>query len=276
MNTKTYLIGFDLDGTLLTSDKKITERSLKALAKAAENGNCCVPVTGRPFSGVPQELKILPAVRYIICSSGAVIYDTKTGNIVHRNTLPGDICLNLYRMVCNYEVMFEIFHNGFGYQSEQVHKAMLERFMGSSMYTYIRKSRKSVSDFESHLIRYRDKIDMISIMCASRKEKQKTMRCLHHFTHVNVTSPSENDLEIVSDSAGKGNALLWLAEKLMIPANRIVAIGDSDNDRDMFSCAGISIAMGNADEKIKASADYITEDNDHEGVAYAVSRLYNL
>ena len=65
------LIAFDLDGTLLNSDKVLTPRNRVALERAAENGILIVPTTGRLFKGMPAEIRQFPFLRYAITINGA-------------------------------------------------------------------------------------------------------------------------------------------------------------------------------------------------------------
>ena len=66
-----WLIGFDLDGTLLTTDKILTERTKKALEAAADQGVILVPATGRQFCGLPKDLLELPFIKYEVNAIGA-------------------------------------------------------------------------------------------------------------------------------------------------------------------------------------------------------------
>ena len=74
---KKYIF-FDLDGTLLTTDKILTERTKKALEAAADQGVVLVPATGRPLCGLPKELLALPFIKYAVTANGARILETKT------------------------------------------------------------------------------------------------------------------------------------------------------------------------------------------------------
>ena len=69
------LIAFDLDGTLLKDNKDLTPRTLEALKRAAEAKIQLVPTTGRLYDGVPEEIRTLPFIRYVIGANGALVYD---------------------------------------------------------------------------------------------------------------------------------------------------------------------------------------------------------
>ncbi|MGB4338800.1 MAG: HAD-IIB family hydrolase, partial [Bacillota bacterium] len=80
-------------------------------------------------------------------------------------------------------------------------------------------------------------------------------------------------LEIISSRASKGQALRHLADHFGISISETMAIGDSENDIDMFSTAGIAVAMGNAPEYVKAASGFVTGSNDESGVAMAFRRF---
>ena len=69
---KKYIIGVDLDGTLLMSNKEITDRTLWVIEQAVRKGNVIVPVTGRPISGIPKSILECKEIEYAITSNGAV------------------------------------------------------------------------------------------------------------------------------------------------------------------------------------------------------------
>ena len=73
MKLKVQMIGVDLDGTLLTTDKKLLPYTASVLKAAAGQGKIVLPVTGRPLCGVPEELLALPGIRYVISANGGRI-----------------------------------------------------------------------------------------------------------------------------------------------------------------------------------------------------------
>lgn len=87
---KIKLIASDLDGTLLTDKKEILESTRESLARAAEQGICFVPSTGRAFASIPKDVLELPGVEYVITSNGAAVYDVKTGKRIYERLLEAD------------------------------------------------------------------------------------------------------------------------------------------------------------------------------------------
>ena len=82
-------------------------------------------------------------------------------------------------------------------------------------------------------------------------------------------------LEFSPTEANKGTGMLALAELLGVPREATMAVGDADNDLPMLRDAGLGVAMGNANERVRAAADVVVADNDHGGVAEAI-RTYLL
>jgi hydroxymethylpyrimidine pyrophosphatase-like HAD family hydrolase len=90
------------------------------------------------------------------------------------------------------------------------------------------------------------------------------------FPDLVITTSIVNNIEINSREATKGVALKKLADYLKIPLESTMAFGDDTNDTTMLKAAGIGVAMGNAYDEVKQSADFVTKDCDDNGVAFAV------
>ena len=98
------MIGFDLDGTLLTTDKILTERTKKALEAAADQGVILVPATGRPLCGLPKELLELPFIKYAVTANGARILETKTEQVLSEMLISVDTLPKYYEDIVKDEL----------------------------------------------------------------------------------------------------------------------------------------------------------------------------
>ena len=78
------LIALDLDGTLLTTDKRLTAHTLSVLSQAAERGVYIVPATGRSVTGLAPEVRDLPFVKYAITVNGAAVWDVKNQKLISK------------------------------------------------------------------------------------------------------------------------------------------------------------------------------------------------
>ena len=80
MKIKARMIGLDLDGTLLTTEKEFTPYTKEILRKAIAQGIVVLPATGRPLSGIPGELLHFPGIRYALTANGARLAESQTGS----------------------------------------------------------------------------------------------------------------------------------------------------------------------------------------------------
>ncbi|MCJ2054715.1 Cof-type HAD-IIB family hydrolase [Methylobacterium sp. J-070] len=80
-------------------------------------------------------------------------------------------------------------------------------------------------------------------------------------------------LDVTPPHLDKGQFVAWMSAHLGIPAARIATFGDAGNDRPMFARSGFSVAMGNAEDGVKAAASAVTDSNDADGFAHAVERF---
>lgn len=301
------MAGIDLDGTLLTNEKKITAFSEEALRRAAGAGVCIVPVTGRPLYGLPDALMRiqqagLPIVRFVITSNGACTYELEEeGQRTKQSTekKPEETSLKNRgsdfawkevrttlmrvsdaRMVLKaaegVTAICEVFTEGYGYHEPSQEEPLRRRFEGTPVMDYIRQSRKCVDSLKTFLERIQEGkggIENISFMFDSVEDRDMVIRRLESVRGIHVIVPKSTDLEVVSGRTDKGFALLDLAVHLGIPREQILAIGDNDNDAGLLGRVGIFVAMGNASEEIRRRADYVTLDNLHDGAAAALEKF---
>ena len=81
------IVGLDLDGTLLTDKKKILPYKKNVIGEALQNGTVVLVATGRPWTGVPEELRELPGMDYALTANGARIIETRTGKVLEENMI---------------------------------------------------------------------------------------------------------------------------------------------------------------------------------------------
>lgn len=113
------LIGLDLDGTLLTTTKELTENTKKVLIQALDAGIEVLVATGRPFSGIPKELQKLPGIHYALTSNGARVLDIRTEKVIIEQLLPLESAIKALRIFEKYDTLCEIYFHGQGYAEEK-------------------------------------------------------------------------------------------------------------------------------------------------------------
>ena len=252
------IIALDLDGTLLTHDKRLTERTRETLRKAAEQGNWIVPATGRALKAIPAEILRLPFLRYVISINGASVSDEVTGERLYSANIPLRTAMALMDFAKQYDCMYDCYWQDTGWSN----RSFLDRIR------LILNSRQPVDDLERMISERADSVQKVQLCFRDLEERTAAKMAIESsFPNIVATSSFRNNLELNWKTADKGIGLLRLAEHLGLSASDTIAFGDSSNDLSMLRAAGIGVAMGNASEEVKAACGAVTLTNDQNGVA---------
>lgn len=264
------LIALDLDGTLLNEAKEITAPVQEALLYAAARGVHIVPVTGRPYLGIPRQLMDLGCVDYAVSSNGASVWRGERRIISHPIAM--ELCGELLEKLRGQYIMEELFMDGAGYISPESYRKAEKLHAGTPFWDYYKESRRVDAELERRLME-REGLEELALRCCGREDGDAIAEILGAYSQLKAARPTPFYTEIVSAQAGKGKTLEELGALLGLGLEEIMAVGDSDNDREMLMKAGLPVAMGNAGEELKKLARYVTEDNEHDGVARAIYRF---
>ena len=268
------LIALDLDGTLLDSDKQLSKENAAALARAAEEGVEIVPATGRFYRGMPQLIRDLPYVRYVISINGAEVFDASRQTTVCGSEIPLERALSVMERLDELPVIYDCYQNGWGWMTQSLYDQAEQYAANIHSLNMIRELRTPVPELKACLKERASSVQKIQIFfrdMEKRVEALKTLPLL--FPDLVVTTSIVNNIEINSREATKGNALQKLAAHLAIPLAQTMAFGDDLNDLSMLQAAGVGVAMGNAPQDVKNTADHVTDDCDHSGVAHAIQHF---
>lgn len=274
MGTSIKLLALDLDGTLLNEKKEITPRTWAALERARSQGVLVVPVTGRPAQGLPQVVRTMPGLRYVVSSNGATIRDIVTGETLLEKHLSADTCLLVLDKCAHVPMIRQAFRNGVGYLSQADYNTLRDRYAGTSMLQYHLDTRQvlpgTVAEF---LAADRQPVEELFFLTDSPQEKADLRALLTGLPGIGFADPFPNDLEVIAGDIDKGEALRYLLQRLGISPAQVLAMGDGGSDLPLLQAAGIGVAMANATEAVKAGADYVTASCDEDGVALAIEKF---
>lgn len=267
------MVGLDLDGTLLTDRKEITPRTRKVISQAIAEGIVVLVATGRPWLGVPDELREFPGMRYALTSNGARILDTQEGTVLKEHLLLPDSAEKALEICGKYDTLMEIYFDGQGYAPADK-MAKLERYhKNPNMWEYMRKTRIPVDNIFELLERENRGVDKVQALFSDMEERQAALRELEREPGLELVGSLKYNIEINAAGVNKGTGLLNLGRLLGIRREEIMACGDGDNDTVMLREVGFGVAMGNAEEQVKEAADYIAPTNEEEGVAEAIEKF---
>lgn len=272
---KIRMVGMDLDGTLFTNDKKITEHTRKILEKTIEQGVVALAATGRPESGLPRELLEVSGISYALTSNGARIIRLPSRQVVYQQLIPWDVALQAIHMMQTWEhCVWEVYFDGKVYVEDGEYHFLYHEDMSPALIEYIHKSRIFQKDLLGKIEREHiglEKIHMVFEDTSWRDEKLKELQ--EAFPQLDVSCATTFNMEINSALAGKGNGLLALGKILGISREEIMACGDAENDWDVLKKAGFSVVMENGNEATRKLADFVTRSNEEEGVAWALEQF---
>ena len=259
------LIALDLDGTLLSPDKTISQRNIEVLRRAVEQGVAVVVASGRCHESAMHHSTAIEQGQPVISSNGAMACLTAPFECVYCECLSKEqlrrIVSVLSKEKCTYHVYVD---DGTIMESRDY-----ERGLGSYESKADGPQRTMLSDDE--MPKYVGD-GALKVVCFS-DDVQKLTRVrtqLEDHGDLEINSSWWNNVEFLAKGVHKGSALTALAERLAIPMEQVMAVGDNENDLSMLDIAGLPIAMGNATEHVKARVKDVTRSNEEDGVAHAV------
>lgn len=270
---KIRMIGLDLDGTLLTTDKVLTEHTKEVLRKAIDQGVVVLPATGRPLTGVPREMLEFPGIRYAVTANGARIVDIQEERTLYEELVSYENGRKVLEICGKYDALLEVYYNGVGYAEERGLKRIRDFVPKAPMAAYIENTRKPVKNVIEMYNQKKSPTDKVQAIFASETDCKKAWKEVEDLiSDIEITGALCNNIEVNAKGVNKGKALLMLGKILGIKREEIVAFGDGLNDTVMLQEVGFGIAMDNAIEAVKAAADEVTLSNDEEGVAVAIEK----
>lgn len=262
------LIAIDMDGTLLKSDKTVSERTKKAIKEARQKGVNVVIATGRPIGGVNrylEELDMLGENDYVLSYNGGLVLKTKSKEVVSKVALTGSDLHYLYDLSKQLGVNIHAFSEVYGLITPKISKYTEEE-------ANINNIKIEINDYSD----IEDDHSIIKVMMIDEPEiLEKAVNNLPKevYEKYTVVRSTPYFLEFLNKAVNKGTGVKLLAEHLGINQEEVMTFGDAENDLDMIIYAGMGIAMKNGFEEVKEVANYITDSNEEDGVAKAIEKF---
>lgn len=272
---KIRMIGLDLDGTVYNDAKEITRPVREAIEAAIDRGVVVLPATGRPVDGLPEAFLKIRGVRYALTSNGAAIIDLSTGERIYEDCIQPEKASEIMGNMLEYRGLSETYMDGKCYSDRtNFENAMNFRALPKAMMDYIRKTRILVDELPAFILDMKKPVEKLHMIFGDMDIRRQAFDGLcGAYPEFTITSAAPFNMEINSPTCNKGSGLLALGRLLGIAPEEIMACGDSGNDYPMICAAGFSVAMGNAQDRIKEAADFVTKTNEEDGVAYAIRRF---
>ncbi|WEV60523.1 Cof-type HAD-IIB family hydrolase [Streptococcaceae bacterium ESL0729] len=256
------LLALDLDGTLLDSQKKVSDKNRWALDEARKKGVKLVITTGRPLTSIKyllEDLDLIDPDEYSITFNGGLV-QRNTGEILSKSSLSLAEIKEIHKLGSSFGLPLSILSDDRVYELD-----------GPTDY---RKINPALNYFESSVEDLpSDRIYNKAIFCAEAEILDSHVKELQTKLASSFESFKSRDIifEVMPKGVVKATGLKGLIDILNIDQSEVMAIGDEENDRSMIEWAGYGMAMANAVDLIKDLANHtIPLTNDQDGVAWAI------
>jgi len=265
--SKYQLIAFDMDGTLLNSEKKISKDTLLAIEEAFDAGKEIALSTGRCVVELEEYFSQIPRLRYLICTSGALVYDLKEKTTIYAKKLSADVVQKILEVGKEELCMEHILTVDSIVQAEKI--SCMETYNMGHHQPMFERVATGVENIREWYRQYHLPVEKAILHHASTEGRKRSRERLKELD-IEMVDSEVASLECSAKGVTKGIGLEKLCEYLGISVEETIAVGDADNDLDILKHAGLSIAMGNGNERVKEIADIIVRDCDHDGCAQAI------
>ena len=275
---KVRLIALDMDGTLFNNQGEISPKDRETLKKATESGVAVAVATGRAYSELPIEMLYDVGIHYAITGNGSAVYRLPNKECVFSDCLDNDVVCDIIRELEELDIYYDVYVEGLVYCPKSVCHNIRKMDMPESLYEHIEKTRIVVDDLPEYIKGTGKQVEKATINFALLEDgtyldRDRTTEILERYPQVQYLCGGFHNWEFTRAGVTKGTGLRFLAERIGVDMDQTMACGDSENDLFMLKEAYVAVAMENATEQIKQTANYVTLSNDESGVAYAVERF---
>ncbi|MDR2483716.1 MAG: Cof-type HAD-IIB family hydrolase [Treponema sp.] len=261
------MLALDLDDSLLRSDLTISFRTRNAIKRAEAAGIVTVLASGRIPAAMEQFSRLLGMHKrpgYLICNNGTMVQESHTGNIVYDVRIPSRTALIAYDLADAEGFPVQIYENDVMYVSRSNEFADYDQRLTGLRQVVLENFRAMAASGCYKLL-----IPGDPMLLRPLEDLLRT----YIGQEVTLFTSKPYFLEILPPNTDKGTALAWVAAKMGIGREAVLAIGDSMNDEAMLKWAGVGVAMVNGDERIKGIAGMVTDkSNDDDGIADVIER----
>lgn len=258
------LLALDMDGTLLTSDKRVSPGTREFLRSLASNGVSIAYSTGRNAVELGEYLEELPFIRFGSLMSGACVCDLSVGTTIFERPIDGSIVAEVLRRAAVENAMCHMM----AARTSLARQADIDRMPELSMGIYQKMFQRvctRIDDAEAWVLAHPASVDKLNLYHASTEARERTRKRLADLS-LQLVDSEQTSLECSALGVSKAEGLRTLCEHLGITMEQVVAVGDAPNDLEALGAVGFPVAMGNATPEVLAVAHRIVADNDHDGI----------
>ncbi len=264
MSSKVRLLLSDVDGTLVPHDKVLTERSLRAVRQLHDAGIMFALTSSRPARGMKMFIAPLVLTTPLAAFNGGMIVDPRL-NVLEERTIDDAVVPVIISVLEDNGVLAWVYRGQEWYVRDANGPHVRHEAEVCQFEPLVVDGFDAVSDGVTKIVGASD--DTEALITARTTVQAKVGE------RVSATNSQSYYLDVTNPRANKGVVVDYLSKRLGVPVDAMATIGDAHNDVSMFERSGLSIAMGNAADDVKAAAQHVTASNEEEGFAMAVERF---
>ncbi len=258
------LVLADVDGTLVTQEKILTERAVAAVRRLRAAGIVFAVTSGRPPRGMAMLVEPLDLQAPIAAFNGGLIVD-RDMTVIEQKVVASDLVTPIIELLRSCGLSVWVYQRAEWYALD-AHGPHVDREAWTVKFAPL-----ITADF-GHLTR--DVAKIVGVSDDHDAVARASTAAHDQFgDHVSASRSQPYYVDVTHPDANKGAVAKWLSARYRIPGGEIATIGDMPNDVLMFAHSGLSIAMGNASTEVQRAARRVTTSNEDEGFANAVDRF---
>jgi Cof subfamily protein (haloacid dehalogenase superfamily) len=254
----------DVDGTLVTQEKILTDRAIAAVGKLREAGILFAVTSGRPPRGMSMLVEPLQLTTPIAAFNGGV-YVHPDMSVIEQQVIPDDVTPTVIELLSAHGLDVWVYRGADWYIRDPKAPHVARETWTVKFDATVIDDFASVSDGVAKITGVSDDYDAVQKGVDAVRER--------FGDHVSAARSQPYYGDVTNPNANKGAVAKYLSQAYQIPPEQIATIGDQPNDVLMFAHSGLSIAMGNASHEVQEAARRVTTSNEDEGFANAVERF---
>jgi Cof subfamily protein (haloacid dehalogenase superfamily) len=254
----------DVDGTLVTPDKVLTERAIDAVRGLGKAGILFAITSGRPPRGMSMLIEPLDITTPIAAFNGGLLV-SRDMSVIEQRVLPEELVRPVAALIGSFGLDVWVYQGADWYVPDPNGSHVARESATVRFAPKVMTSLDGLTSDVAKLVGVSDDLDAVARATSAARDR--------FGDHVSAAQSQPYYLDVTHPDANKGEVARYLSTKYSIPPQAIATIGDMPNDVLMFAHSGLSIAMGQSDAAVQRAARRVTSSNSEEGFANAVQRF---
>lgn len=265
------LIVSDFDGTLLTDEQTISNEVVNEISAYVACGGVFAVCTGRMLSSILPRVRALNLKGLVVAYQGTVIADIESGKVIKKGGLSTEYAAKACEYLESVGASASVYADEVMYTNLEKNSPLLKAYESVTGVDAVSVKNVPISQFVRERNLFCQKVT--SLVPSEKRIALYNDLKQNLNDNYDITCSAKILVEISPSTDTKGSALKYLCNHYSIPIESSIAVGDNINDKSMIEAAGLGIAVENAVEELKLSADFISVSNNQGALAKIIKRF---